>query len=135
MGGGSAAPVPRVHCDYTADGAPRRLKMLGQDGIYSRLKERVMSSEEVDALAAGRFAFVNVWSSIDPDHPVMQKPLAVCDENSVPASDKFLYELAFPDRTGQNYSLRFSEDHKWYYYPEMLQDECLVFKVFDKKED
>merc|ERR1711907_137048 len=68
-------------------------------------------------------------------HPVMQKPLAVCDENSVPEGDKFLYELAFPDRTGENYSLRFNEAHKWYYYPEMEQEECLVFKVYDKKED
>ena len=28
--GGAAAPVPRVHCDYTHDGAPRRLLQLGE---------------------------------------------------------------------------------------------------------
>merc|ERR1719464_1063677 len=38
--GGSAAPVPRVHCDYTATGAPRRLEQLGKEGIYSRLRGR-----------------------------------------------------------------------------------------------
>merc|ERR1719272_1921342 len=59
--GGSAAPVPRVHCDYTADGAPRRLQLLGDDGIFSRLKDRVLTSDELDSLAAGRFAFINVW--------------------------------------------------------------------------
>jgi len=133
--GGSAAPVPRVHCDYTADGAPRRLNQLGKDGIYSRLKGRIMTTEEVDALAAGRFAFINVWRSIDPVNPVMQKPLAVCDENTVPTEDKFLYEIAFPDRTGENYSLNFNKEHSWYYYPAMEQEECLVFKVYDKKED
>merc|ERR1712216_98165 len=94
-----------------------------------------MTAEEVDKLAEGRFAFINVWRSIDPENPVMQKPLAVCDENSVPAEDKFLYELAFPDRTGENYSLQFNEAHKWFYYPAMEQEECLVFKVYDKKED
>ena len=26
----AAAPVPRVHCDYTHDGAPRRLLQLGE---------------------------------------------------------------------------------------------------------
>ena len=133
--GGSAAPVPRVHCDYTATGAPRRLKQLAEEGIYSRLRGRMMSTDEVGELAEGRFAFINVWRSICDEHPVMQKPLAVCDENSVPESDRFLYELRFPDRTGENYSLRHSPDHKWYYYSRQTKDECLVFKVYDKKED
>ena len=100
IGGGSAAPVPRVHCDYTADGAPRRLKQLGAAGIYSRLRGRMLTDGDVAELAAGRFAFINVWRPICDDHPVMQQPLAVCDENSVPDADRFLYELRFPDRTG-----------------------------------
>ena len=33
--GGTAAPVPRVHCDYTADGAPRRLMQMGEAGVWS----------------------------------------------------------------------------------------------------
>merc|ERR1712217_987451 len=40
-----------------------------------------------------------------------------------------------PDRVGENYSLKASEAHKWHYYPRMQKDECLVFKVYDKKED
>ena len=46
-------------------------------------------------LAAGRFAFINVWRSI-ADQPVLQKPLAVCAESSIDPDDKFLYELRFP---------------------------------------
>jgi len=130
-----AAPVPRVHCDYTATGAPKRLLQLGQDGIHSRIKDRTLTAAEVDSLAAGRFAFVNVWRSIDPVHPVLQNPLAVCDENTVPDDDRFLYELRFLDRTGENYSLQYSPAHKWYYYPNQTMDECLVFKVYDKKTD
>jgi len=134
--GGSAAPVPRVHCDYTADGAPRRLAQLGKEGIYSRLRKRMLTEEDVAQLASGRFAFINVWRSIDDDVPcVMQKPLAVCDVNSVPEDDRFLYELRFPDRTGENYSLKHSPTHKWYYYTRQKKDECLVFKVYDKKAD
>mmetsp|Transcript_28286 Transcript_28286/g.76130 ORF Transcript_28286/g.76130 Transcript_28286/m.76130 type:complete len:495 (-) Transcript_28286:420-1904(-) len=133
--GGSAAPVPRVHCDYTATGAPRRLVQLGQEGIHSVLRHRTLTREEVAELAAGRFAFINVWRSIDDEHPVLQQPLAVCDERSVPESDRFIYELRFPDRTGENYSLRHSANHLWYYYPRQAKDECLVFKVYDKKED
>ena len=133
--GGSAAPVPRVHCDYTADGAPRRLRQLGEQGIYSRVRGRVLTSDEVEELTSRRFAFINVWRSISDDGPVVAKPLAVCDENSVDPDDRFLYELIFPDRTGENYSLKFSEAHRWYYYPEMTKDECLLFKVYDKKAD
>lgn len=35
----------------------------------------------------------------------------------------------------QNYSLRHSDSHEWYYYSRMKKEECLVFKVYDKKED
>lgn len=132
--GGSAAPVPRVHCDYTADGAPRRLLQFADAGVYSHLRKRVLNEEDIKELAAGRFAFINVWRSI-VDAPVERSPLACCDTRSVPKSDHFLYELLFPDRTGENYSLRFNEAHKWYYYPHMLKDEALVFKVYDKQED
>merc|ERR1712050_476537 len=132
--GGSAAPVPRVHCDYTAEGSPRRLKLLGKQGINSLKRGRVLTEAEVDALANKRYAFINVWRSIDAS-PVYRMPLAVCDEKSVKIEDRFLYQLFFPDRMGENYSLKFSEDHMWYYYPQQTRDEVLVFKVFDKKED
>ena len=133
--GGAAAPVPRVHCDYTHEGAPRRLRQLGERGIFSHLKKRQMTTEEVDALAAGRYAFINVWRSIDKENAVARSPLAVCDEASVDPDEKFKYELRFPDRTGETYSLRHSEKHKWYWYPAMSHDECLVFKCFDKRKD
>ncbi|MDA8539151.1 hypothetical protein N9K47_00235, partial [bacterium] len=160
MTGGSAAPVPRVHCDYTAASAPRRAEQLLSEGL-SFSDSEALSSAGVDALLAGRFAFVNVWRSIDPEQPVMQKPLAVCDERTVSEADKFKYgshphlfmlnlraampisnqyvsrrryELIFPDRVGENYSLdaRSAEQHDWYYYPRMNVDECLMFKVYDK---
>ena len=131
--GSSAAPVPRVHCDYTADGAPRRLRQLAREGKFSNGEP--MSDADIEALAAGRFAFINVWRSLDTESPVLQKPLAVCDEASVAKDDIFLYELIFADRTGENYSLRPSDAHKWYTFPRMVHDECLIFKVYDKPED
>eukprot|EP00928_Gymnodinium_smaydae_P061257 TRINITY_DN4538_c0_g1_i1.p1 TRINITY_DN4538_c0_g1~~TRINITY_DN4538_c0_g1_i1.p1 ORF type:complete len:331 (+),score=77.93 TRINITY_DN4538_c0_g1_i1:57-1049(+) len=133
--GGSAAPVPRVHCDYTAEGAPRRLKKLGKEGINSLVRGRNLTEAEVDELASRRFAFINVWRSISDEAPVYRKPLAVCDEKSIKPEDRFLYELIFPDRVGENYSLEFSKDHMWYYYPQQTKDEALVFKVYDKAED
>ena len=68
---------------------------------YSRIRGRTLTDEDVAQLAAGRFAFINVWRSIDSEHPVMQQPLAVADENSIREQDRFLYELRFPERTGE----------------------------------
>jgi len=132
--GDAAAPVPRVHCDYTAASAPRRLMQFAKTGVYSHLRKRNLGEDDIKDLASRRFAFINVWRSI-ADEPIEQKPLACCDTRSVPEKDHFLYELIFPDRVGENYSLKASQDHKWYYFPRMVKDECLVFKVYDKKED
>ncbi|KAL9178891.1 hypothetical protein ACHAXT_011864 [Thalassiosira profunda] len=134
--GAAAAPVPRVHCDYTHDGAPRRLLQLGKDGMYSKSKQRMLTEDEVAQLASNRFAFINVWRSIDDEAPcVLREPLAVCDERSVSKEDRFIYELRFPNRTGENYSLRHSDLHEWYYYSRQTKDEALIFKVYDKQAD
>lgn len=130
----SAAPVLRVHCDYTAKSAERRLMSFAKAGVYSQIRQRKLTEDDIKDLASRRFAFINVWRSI-AEEPVEKKPLAMCDTRSVPESDQCLYELIFPDRVGENYSLKFNEAHKWHYYPRMVKDECLVFKVYDKKED
>lgn len=66
-----------------------------------------------------------------PNRQFLQRPLAVCDSRSVPEKDHFPYELHFPDRIGEDYPLRFDDQHKWYVYSRMTADECSVFKVFD----
>jgi hypothetical protein len=132
--GDAAAPVPRVHCDYTAESAPRRLMQFAKTGVYSHIRKRNLTEEDIKDLASRRFAFINVWRSIS-DEPIEQKPLACCDTRTTPDKDHRLYELIFPDRVGENYSLKFSDAQKWYYFPRMVKDECLVFKVYDKKAD
>ena len=37
--------------------------------------------------------------------------------------------MRFPERTGENYSLRHSPSHRWHYYSRQTKDECLLFKV------
>merc|ERR1712216_253298 len=109
-GADSAAPVLRVHCDYTAKSAPTRLMSFAETGVYSHIRKRNLTEADIKDLASRRFASINVWRSIS-DEPVEKKPLAVCDTRSVPERDHFLYELIFPDRVGENYSLKFNEDH------------------------
>ena len=63
---------------------------------------------------------------------VQRKPLAVCDATSVDDEDRIVYELVPVTPTApchESYSLNAhnSQRHKWYYYPEMTHDECMVF--------
>lgn len=82
----------------------------------------------------GRFAFINVWRGVTDD-PIQCKPLTLCDYNSIDPDEYFDYEIRHKDRVGHSYSLTPSPNHKWYYYPKMEKDECLMFFVYDKKLD
>jgi hypothetical protein len=88
---------------------------------------------EVEKLMEGRFAFVNCWRPIR-DEPVKVKPLALCDTYSVDPETFLKYELRFPERTGENYSLEPSKEHSWYYFPDMEKEDCILFYVYDKKK-
>lgn len=115
-----------MHSEYTVEGTPRRIQQLKKDGL--------LTPEQVTRLHQGRYMFINVWRSLDEKMPVAGFPLALCDAKSVAPKDMCLYELHFPDRIGENYSLTFNPHHQWFCYPKMTMDECLVFKVFDKEE-
>jgi len=130
-----AGPVTRVHVDYNEVSAPKRLQQLAERPGYTGVQLRA-DAEKV--LGSGqRFAFINVWRSIDPDHPVLQCPLALCDPRSVDANDWISYEMVYPDRIGSRFALpkKNSSAHKWFYYPEMKMEECLMFSCFDSRQD
>ncbi|KXT01017.1 hypothetical protein AC578_4440 [Pseudocercospora eumusae] len=108
------APVRLVHCDYTAESAPTRVRQLLPD--------------EADHLLARRTAFINVWK---PLGPVKENPLAMCDVASAPAEDFFKLYLRYRDRTGENYVMRHSDRHQWYYFPDMRGTESILLKTYD----
>jgi hypothetical protein len=134
-GTSKADPVKRMYCDYTDASAHRRFLQLGRDGSLVRPENgQTLTESDVEKFISGRrFAFINVWRSIDSDNPVLQSPLAVCDATSTKEEDRFLYELHFPNRVAENYSLRFNPCHEWYTFSRMTHDECLVFKSFDSQ--
>ena len=115
--------VERVHGDYTADSGPRMLDELRERGV-------------LPSSSAGRpGAILNVWRNASAT-PVRSKPLAVCDCNSVPRGELGVYHLveggdASPRRQGQNLKLHYSPAHAWWYFPEMMKDEALVFWTYD----
>jgi len=113
------APVMLVHCDYTSESGPLRVRQLLGD--------------EAEDLLSRRCAFINVWK---PVHNVVEeRPLAMCDVTSAPDSDFFKLHLRYRDRDGENYVMRYSDKHKWIYFPKMTPEQVILLKTFDSETD
>jgi glutathione S-transferase len=111
------APVRLVHCDYTAESAPVRVRQLLPD--------------DADALLARRVAFVNVWK---PLARVEESPLAMCDARSAESADFFKLFLRYRDRVGENYVMRHRPGHRWVYFPHMEKSDTIFLKTYDSDE-
>jgi hypothetical protein len=112
-------PVLSAHNDYTEWSGPNRVRELLPD--------------EADDLLSRRFAIIQIWRAIN--QPIRCNPLALADASSVALEDLIVAERRYPHRVGQTYRLKFSPNHRWFYFPEMRRDEALVFKVYDSEKD
>ena len=137
-GQGIQMPIHLVHGDYTLTSAVQRLRDLtkppeGNDTLSSILApgEALLAADRVDrALNDGRFAIINVWRNIMAE-PVAVHPLAVCDASTVEPEDLVVFEIRYSNRTGENYFAKYSDRHRWFFYPNMVRDEALLIKQWD----
>jgi glutathione S-transferase len=113
------SPVMLVHCDYTADSGPLRVRQLLPD--------------EADDLLSRRVAFVNFWKPVN--RVVEERPLAMIDVKSCKDEDFFKLHLRYRDRDGENYVLQHSPRHKWWYFPNMTPEQVILLKTFDSEGD
>jgi hypothetical protein len=112
-------PATRVHVDHTAKSGPQRVRdFLGP---------------KADELLRGRVQVINLWRPIRG--PVRDAPLAVCDARSVASSDLVPSDLVYPDRVGEIYTVTYNPSHRWFYVPEMQEDEALLLKCYDSATD
>ena len=110
------APVMLVHCDYTAESGPARVKQL--------------LPQEAEDLLSRRVAFINVWKPIH--NVVLENPLAMCDATTTSLADDFFkLHLHYRDRDGENYVMRHRPDHKWWYLPQLNPQQLLLLKTYD----
>ncbi len=112
-------PVLSAHNDYTEWSGPNRLREILPD--------------EAESLLMHRFAIIQVWRAIN--RPIQSNPLALADARSVSMADWLVAERRYPHRVGQTYRLKYSPNHRWFYFPEMTRDEAVVFKVYDSEKD
>jgi hypothetical protein len=87
-----------------------------------------------DARTVRRFAYYNVWRVLSP--PPQDIPLALCDARTVSTSD-LVDSDSIMDIPGKPESsmvvglVRHNAAHRWSYFPNMSQEEVLVFKSHD----
>lgn len=129
--GEAAAAVIRVHTDYSDESGPRRVQTLADSGGYTGVK---LSEAETKDILSNDFCIVNVWRNIKPE-PVQSKPLAVLEPSTLDRNDFLRYEMQFAERKGENFALRYNPDHRWYFFPRMEKDECLIFKTWESRKD
>lgn len=114
------AAVMRVHADFTPANGPQRVADLEARGLVPK------------GTLEKRWSIVNVWRSISP-HPIEERPLALLDARTVDQDAVWSYSLVHEPtaEVGENNSIAYSEDHRWFYYPKLTLDEALVFYTFD----
>ena len=112
------APVMLVHCDYTNESGPTRVKQLLPD--------------EADDLLKRRVSFINVWK---PLNTVEERPLAMCDATTGPPEDFFKLHLRYRDRNGENYVMKHSDAQKWYYFPGIEADKVILLKTYESESE
>jgi hypothetical protein len=109
-------PVSRVHNDYTAKSALKRVR-------------DVVPAEDAERLLRHRIVEVNVWRPIRG--PLQTMPLAMLDARSLGPGDLVACDLIYRDRMGEIYYAAHRPQHEWYYFPDMRREEALLLKCFD----
>jgi hypothetical protein len=122
-GDGTDTAVDEVHNDYTARSGPERVR---------ELLSRLAPEEDAARLMARRYAIFNVWRPTNGT--VEQKPLALCDMQSMAPTDFVDAVLRWRHRTGFVCAVRASPRHRWYYFPAQEPQEASVFKCYDAVE-
>ncbi|GJJ11653.1 hypothetical protein Clacol_005889 [Clathrus columnatus] len=115
------APVPRVHVDQTPEAAARRVHMHTPENIASDLLKH-------------RFQIINFWRPIN--HSALDYPLALCDYRTIDwDNDLIPTTIKFANRVGENFSVKYSPQHRWKYLRGMRTDELVLIKCFDSRMD
>ncbi|KAJ3203071.1 hypothetical protein HDU82_006871 [Entophlyctis luteolus] len=141
-GAAARQPVQSVHVDQTPAAAVARV--------------RRHTGADADTLLQTRFQIVNVWRPIA--HPATDLPLALVDWRSTKESDFVGVDLLYPERqladgvevlpdsqtlgstdgykvVGETFSVRPSDDHRFFYLKDMRPNEVAFIKCYDSRSE
>ena len=109
-------------------------------GIHSDMSAAVENAFAKIVPDDRHFQSLNMWRSVKKGELVFTAPLAVCEMRSVHPDD-----IVFGDGTATgnieqyfkvvDQRVVFSPDQRWYYFPNMSEDEVLIFRQYDTREE
>lgn len=120
-----------AHSDYTTHSAHEFFKSTPMSSEFPHLAIQSFK---------GRYAVFNLWKNISSAQPIRNHHLALCDATSVVAPDDIVVVDSYPsgqDRPNRVMHLSpcHHRRHRWYYFPDMTHNECLVFTQYDSDPD
>lgn len=115
--GSPRPPLTRAHLDQTPRSAVERVRFHLPD--------------EADALLQRRFRIVNVWRPING--PVVEFPLGLVSAASTSEDDFVGIRHIYPDREGETGGVKFNQQHEWWYWSGIGNDERILLQCFDSE--
>lgn len=113
----SQQPASAAHIDHTYDAGCKIIR-----DIYK--------GENADHVIDGRWQCVNVWHPLQG--PLVDWPMAMCDAETVDFEhDTMAGDIVDRDAIFENTQVHFNPKQKWYYLPNQLPSELLIFKNAD----
>lgn len=120
-----------IHQDFGMGTAEYGNMMYAYSGSKCDVNEWMKGFNEPDVKGYRKVCF---WRPIHMKGPVKGNPLALCDPQSTRLNDVVPSELhgftSLLIPTSQAV-LKYHPGHKWHYYPDMTNDEVIVFKQFE----
>ena len=88
---------------------------------------------EAEEVLRHRYAIINLWRPIRG--PLLDSPLALCDAQSLEEENLIAYDLLYPDRASEIYSITYNPNQRYHYFPRMQPDEAVLIRCFDSALD
>ncbi|KAK3363126.1 hypothetical protein B0T25DRAFT_575754 [Lasiosphaeria hispida] len=95
------------------------------DSYFGKNKERLLSR---------RYQVINIWKPLSG--PCRDYPMAYLDPKTVDREkDLFAVDEVFPTVANEVYQVYHSPSHNWYYVPDQLASEIVIFNAYDSERD
>ena len=59
----------------------------------------------------------------------------MCDVTTSTQNDFITMKLRYRDRDGEIFVMRYSPQHRWWYFPRMTPDHAIMLKTYDSETD
>lgn len=120
--------------DITPEGAENRVQFSFPDQAEEIMKNRfrlLRSTTYSASLIMIELMICSIWHPLFG--PILDYPLAVCDSRTVAEEDLVESDYIYPNFEGENFMVKASEAHRWYYMKEQDQDDVLIITNYDSE--